>query len=104
MRKKVKNDKTPGGVGKTGPKASRRPASRAALRKRLSSFLEFFARRLLGSLGYGIWWIDRLLRSDSGPIDLTGPGIPFHRSVFTPTVCSRPIGSTIGLALCEDVP
>lgn len=78
MRKKVKNDKTPGvGWKKLAPKASRRPASRAALRKRLSSLSRIFLLvALLGSLGYGVWWVDRLLRSDSGPIDLTGPGIP----------------------------
>ena len=75
MRKKVKNDKTPGGGWKKlAPKASRRPASRAALRKRLSSLSRIFLLvALLGSLGYGVWWVDRLLRSDSGPIDLTGP-------------------------------
>ena len=69
--------KRPGAVGKLAPKASRRPASRAALRKRLSSLSRIFLLvALLGSLGYGVWWVDRLLRSDSGPIDLTGPGIP----------------------------
>ena len=84
MRKKVKNEKTPGGGWKKlAPKTSRRPVSRAALRKRLTSLARIFLLvALLGSLGYGIWWIDKLVRSDSGPIDLTGPGIPISTISF----------------------
>ena len=84
MRKNIKKEKTFGsGWKKLAPKSSRRPASRAALRKRLSSVARIlFLMFLLGSMGYGVWWIDKLARSDSGPIDLTGPAIPISGVSF----------------------
>jgi hypothetical protein len=84
MRKTPKKDNKVGsGWKKLAPKSSRRPATRAALRKRLSSFSRYFlVLALLGSLGYGVWWLDKLARSDAGPIDLTGPGVPVSEISF----------------------
>jgi hypothetical protein len=84
MRKNTKKENSfASGWKKLAPKSSRRPASRAALRKRLTSAARVFLLLVLfGSLGYGIWWIDKLARSDSGPIDLTGPGMPISGISF----------------------
>jgi hypothetical protein len=84
MRNKAKKENS-GGTGwkKLAPKSSRRPATRAALRKKLSSVSRsLLLVVLLCSLGYGIWWIDKLARSDAGPIDLTGPGVPISEISF----------------------
>lgn len=84
MRKKKKKDQAfSSSWKKLAPKSSRRPASRAALLKRLSTVGKFFLLLVsLTAFGYGFWWLDKLGRSNTGPIDLTGPGIPISKVSF----------------------
>jgi hypothetical protein len=84
MKKKAKKEQAfSASWKKLAPKSSRRPASRAALRKRLSAVGRFsLLLVVLAVLGYGFWWVDKLGRSNQGPIDLTGPGIPVDQISF----------------------
>jgi hypothetical protein len=84
MRKKTKKEQSKiSGWKKLAPKSSRRPASKAALRKRLTSISKVFSLlAVLGALAAGVWWVDDLNRSASGPIGLTGPSIPIAETMF----------------------
>ena len=83
IKKSKKQDGQSGNWKKLAPKSSRRPASKAALRKRLlgaSKFLVLFF--LLGVVGCVVWFFQERSQEDSGPLDITGTGAPISKLMF----------------------
>ena len=65
------------------PKSSRRPISSAAMRKKILFLSKFFLLILiLSSVGVGSWFLKNRTTFASGPIDITGPGLPIARVSF----------------------
>jgi len=69
---------------KLAPKSSRKPASYAAFRKRLIRLTKVFVfLAILFVLGGVGWFFQQWDNSDSGPLDLTGPGEPVSKLSFS---------------------
>ena len=65
------------------PKTSRRPASKAARRKRLMGISRFLGIILvIGALGFVGWFFQQQVKPESGPIDFTGAGVPIANLQF----------------------
>jgi hypothetical protein len=83
-KKKTNQDSASGSWKTLAPKSSRRPASKAAFRKRLlgaGKFLILIA--ILAGVGGVFWFFQNRSQIDAGPIDLTGPGAPVSALSFT---------------------
>lgn len=64
------------------PNSPRKPASKAAFRKRVVGLSKSFGiLAATGLLGFGIWW-SQILRIGEEPINLFGPGIPVKEISF----------------------
>lgn len=73
------------------PKSSRRPASRAAFRKRMLFLSKIFILLVvLASVGAGVWLLHKRTSIDSGPFDLTGPGLAISKVSFSSDGVLRP--------------
>jgi len=84
--KKSARAKSPNVSGwrKLAPKSSKRPATFPAFRKQMGIVGRiFFLIMVLGISGLAFWWIDRTFTSESGPLDLTGPGAPINDVTFS---------------------
>ena len=85
MKKSAKAKSTNvSGWRKLAPKSSKRPATFPAFRKQAGIAGRIFILILvLGISGLAFWWMDRAFRSDFGPLDLTGPGVPINDVSFS---------------------
>ncbi len=82
-----KNKSNPGGIArsweKLAPKPSRRPVTKAARRKRLLGISRFFGIVVItGALVCIGWFLQQQAKPESGPIDLTGSGVPVANLQF----------------------
>jgi hypothetical protein len=83
IKKKKNQDGLAGNWKKLAPKSYRRPASKAAFRKRLLGLTKALALAvILAAIGGVVWFVDEIFQPDSGPIDITGPGKPVSNLVF----------------------
>ena len=82
-KKKVNTDNLSEGWKALAPKSSRRPATKAAYRKRIFGISKILALVLvLALMGSGVWFLQNRIQKDSGPFDLTGPGVPIANLTF----------------------
>lgn len=84
MNSKRKSNSSKETWQKLAPKSSRRPASKAALKKRvigISKVLILVAT--VGIVGSAVWFFSFNKNNYAGPIDLTGPAVPVSNLVFT---------------------
>ncbi len=83
-KKKIKTDGTAGSWKSLAPKSSRRPASKAALRKRMLGAGKFLILILiLVSAGGVLWLVQNQTKDGAEFIDLTGPGAPVSDISFS---------------------
>ena len=82
--KKNKNqDGLSGNWKKLAPKSSRKPASRAAFRKRLLGITKVFALIVVLCLvGIVVHFFQERSQPHSGPLDITGSGMPVSKLMF----------------------
>ena len=82
--KKNKNqDGLSGNWKKLAPKSSRKPASRAAFRKRLLGVTKVFALIVVLCLvGIVVHFFQERSQPHSGPLDITGSGMPVSKLMF----------------------
>jgi len=82
--KKNKNqDGLSGNWKKLAPKSSRKPASRAAFRKRLLGITKVFALIVVLCLvGIVVQFFQERSQPNSGPLDITGSGMPVSKLMF----------------------
>ena len=69
---------------KLKPKSSRRPSTIPAFKKRIGMIGRFgLLFVILGFAGVGFTWLEKVVRQDYGPIDLTGPGASIKQIKFS---------------------
>ena len=82
-KKKTNQDGVSGNWKTLAPKSSRRPASKAAFRKRMLGVGKFLILIIgLAAVGSVFWFFQNRSQSDSPPMDLTGPGAPVSSLSF----------------------
>jgi len=80
---KRKSNSSKGTWQKLAPKSSRRPASKAALKKRIISISKVLSLvATLGIIGFVVWFFPSNKNNYAGPVDLTGPAVPVSNLVF----------------------
>jgi hypothetical protein len=82
-KKRTNQNELSGNWKKLAPKSARKPASKAAFRKRLLGLTKVFTLIvILALVGSVVWFFQQRTQSASGPIDITGTGAPISKLIF----------------------